>query len=113
EHLPEDFFEEPIQGPATTAPGITSATGVSAPCAEARGNVASDPQATLAQTLSIALPGCGASMGELQASAIVMALKQHHGNVSAAARALSVSRNTIYRRLGMRTDKTTPEKPSH
>ena len=45
------------------------------------------------------------------ALAIVTALKQHSGNVSAAARALNVSRNTIYRRL--RTDKTTPEMPSH
>jgi transcriptional regulator of acetoin/glycerol metabolism len=31
--------------------------------------------------------------------AIKKALKEHNGNVSAAARALGVSRNTIYRKL--------------
>jgi transcriptional regulator of acetoin/glycerol metabolism len=31
--------------------------------------------------------------------AIQQAMQQHHGNVTAAARALGVSRNTVYRKL--------------
>ncbi|HEX8784591.1 MAG TPA: sigma-54-dependent Fis family transcriptional regulator [Telluria sp.] len=41
----------------------------------------------------------GARLEDLQLSAILRALDAHGGNVSAAARALGVSRNTIYRKL--------------
>ncbi|MBR8327750.1 helix-turn-helix domain-containing protein, partial [Burkholderia orbicola] len=36
---------------------------------------------------------------DVAASAIAAALARHGGNVSAAARALGVSRNTIYRKM--------------
>ncbi|WP_118184323.1 sigma-54-dependent Fis family transcriptional regulator [Paraburkholderia phosphatilytica] len=39
------------------------------------------------------------SLQNLQASAIAAAVAQHNGNVSAAARALGVSRNTVYRHM--------------
>jgi transcriptional regulator with PAS, ATPase and Fis domain len=43
--------------------------------------------------------GTNARLEELELSAILRTLDAHGGNVSAAARALGVSRNTIYRKL--------------
>ncbi|WP_428839673.1 helix-turn-helix domain-containing protein [Burkholderia dolosa] len=40
-----------------------------------------------------------ARLQDVAASAIAAALARHGGNVSAAARALGVSRNTIYRKM--------------
>ncbi|ABE35637.1 bacterial regulatory, Fis family protein [Paraburkholderia xenovorans LB400] len=69
EHLPDDFFD----GLRTTA----------AACA---GN---------ADTL----PLPSGRLEDVAASVIAQAVAQHGGNVSAAARALGISRNTIYRKL--------------
>jgi sigma-54 dependent transcriptional regulator, acetoin dehydrogenase operon transcriptional activator AcoR len=44
----------------------------------------------------------GGSLRERQTSAVRSALDQHGGNVSAAARALGVTRNTIYRAVRAR-----------
>jgi transcriptional regulator of acetoin/glycerol metabolism len=69
EHLPDDFFEEP------------------------RVNT---------QNVFEACPSSAPASGRLQevtASVIAAALTRHRGNVSAAARALGVSRNTIYRKM--------------
>ena len=41
----------------------------------------------------------GANLGEMEIQAIHKALETHGGNVSAAARALGISRNTIYRKV--------------
>jgi len=71
EHLPEDFFED-LQRSAS-APGRQS-TG--------------DP----------AQPS-GARLQDVEASAIAAAIAQHNGNVSAAARMLGISRNTVYRKM--------------
>lgn len=49
-------------------------------------------------------PDRPASLEKLKANAIERALIEHRGNVSAAARALGISRNTIYRRLGRRSE---------
>ncbi|HEU0201582.1 MAG TPA: sigma-54-dependent Fis family transcriptional regulator [Burkholderiaceae bacterium] len=46
-----------------------------------------------------------ATLKDLEASAIERAMKEHGGNISAAARSLGVSRNTLYRRLGSTADK--------
>ncbi|MBL3966355.1 helix-turn-helix domain-containing protein, partial [Burkholderia sp. KCJ3K979] len=46
-----------------------------------------------------ALPPADARLQDVAASAIAAALARHGGNVSAAARALGVSRNTIYRKM--------------
>ncbi len=69
EHLPEDFLEETGAAPDTLASGGA--------------NPSMSPMGKLQ---------------ELEMSAIQRALQEHGGNVSAAARALGVSRNTIYRK---------------
>jgi sigma-54 dependent transcriptional regulator, acetoin dehydrogenase operon transcriptional activator AcoR len=74
EHLPDDFFDDPDT-----------------------------------MSLNAALPSSslsGAMSGKLQevtASLIASTLARHHGNVSAAARALGISRNTIYRKMPSQT----------
>jgi transcriptional regulator of acetoin/glycerol metabolism len=45
------------------------------------------------------LPLHDARMQDVQASAIAAAVARHNGNVSAAARALGISRNTVYRKM--------------
>jgi len=111
DHMPEDFFEDLQQGQSTAAPDIASRADPAAPRTPTRQDPAFAVQAPLRLAQPVVLLGDGTSMGDVQTLAIVTALKQHSGNVSAAARALNVSRNTIYRRL--RTDKTTPKMPSH
>jgi sigma-54 dependent transcriptional regulator, acetoin dehydrogenase operon transcriptional activator AcoR len=113
DHLSEDFFEELQQGQSAAAPQMPSGADPVAPWAPTRHDAAfaAEPPSRPAQPVVVL--GDATSMGDVQASAIVMALKKHNGNVSAAARALNVSRNTIYRRLGMRTSGTSSEKPSH
>jgi transcriptional regulator of acetoin/glycerol metabolism len=69
EHLPDDFFD----GLRTaTAPGTASTE---------------------------ALPLPSGRLEDVATSVIAQAVAQHGGNVSAAARALGISRNTIYRKL--------------
>jgi transcriptional regulator of acetoin/glycerol metabolism len=41
----------------------------------------------------------GAKLEEMEQSVILKSLEAHGGNVSATARALGVSRNTIYRKV--------------
>ena len=69
EHLPDDFFDD-VRGTAA-APASTTET----------------------------LPLSSGRLEDVAANAIAKAVAQHGGNVSAAARALGVSRNTIYRKL--------------
>ena len=83
EHLPEDFLEDVGGLPAVTALAASSA-GVSA--------AASPVMAALAAAGS-------AKLEDIELLTIQRALEEHRGNVSAAARALGVSRNTIYRKL--------------
>jgi sigma-54 dependent transcriptional regulator, acetoin dehydrogenase operon transcriptional activator AcoR len=75
-HLPEDFLEdiEAERRPAGAAPAAPAAAG--------------------APTLPVP------TLQEQEIQTIRNALRQFDGNVSAAARALGVSRNTVYRRLG-------------
>ncbi|MGA9913151.1 MAG: sigma-54-dependent Fis family transcriptional regulator [Paraburkholderia sp.] len=69
EHLPDDFFDDVRS--AAAAPVATTDT----------------------------LPLSSGRLEDVAANAIAQAVAQHGGNVSAAARALGVSRNTIYRKL--------------
>ncbi|NPT42416.1 GAF domain-containing protein [Paraburkholderia sp. 1N] len=69
EHLPDDFFDDVRS--AAAAPAGTTDT----------------------------LPLPSGRLEDVAANAIAKAVAQHGGNVSAAARALGVSRNTIYRKL--------------
>jgi len=57
-----------------------------------------DPGAQVAATAA-SMIATGANLEEMEHSAILKSLEAHGGNVSAAARALGVSRNTIYRKL--------------
>jgi transcriptional regulator with PAS, ATPase and Fis domain len=74
EHLPEDFLDD------IGVAAVPAATVASAP-----------PSA-------LSLPA-SARLEDIELLTIQKALDEHHGNVSAAARALGVSRNTIYRKL--------------
>ena len=76
-HLPDDFLEEfGDTGPGTAIPlrPVSSQGEEAAPIA----------------------PG---SLDDLEASAIQRAVEFHRGNISAAARELGISRNTLYRKL--------------
>jgi transcriptional regulator of acetoin/glycerol metabolism len=79
EHLPDDFLED-IAAPQSGAPE------------QAQGSAQADgaANATLAP---------GATLEDVELSVIHKSLEAHGGNVSATARALGVSRNTIYRKL--------------
>jgi transcriptional regulator of acetoin/glycerol metabolism len=70
EHLPDDFLEE-VASVSTDA----------------------------ATPSSDSMPLIGAKLGDVEISIIRKTLEAHNGNVSAAARVLGISRNTIYRRL--------------
>ncbi|MDS0858755.1 sigma-54-dependent Fis family transcriptional regulator [Burkholderia pseudomultivorans] len=79
EHLPDDFFDDLPDDdaqPAHDAPAPVAAPG------------AADAD-----------PFGDTRLQDVAASAIAAALARHGGNVSAAARALGVSRNTIYRKM--------------
>lgn len=52
-----------------------------------------------ARTQEIAAPMGGDSLQDIAAQAIRLAIESHQGNLSAAARQLGVSRNTLYRKL--------------
>ncbi|RKE37898.1 transcriptional regulator of acetoin/glycerol metabolism [Paraburkholderia sp. BL23I1N1] len=69
EHLPDDFFDD-VRGTAAAPVSIMET-----------------------------LPLSSGRLEDVAANAIAKAVAQHGGNVSAAARALGVSRNTIYRKL--------------
>ena len=79
EHLPDDFLED-IAAPQTGAPDHAHGTGHG------------DKSANAALTP-------GATLEDVELSVIHKSLEAHGGNVSATARALGVSRNTIYRKL--------------
>ncbi|MFC5300837.1 sigma-54-dependent Fis family transcriptional regulator [Azospira restricta] len=79
-HLPEELFD--------AAPAATHAAPVAVPGdATAAGSYALPPLA-------------GASLDEIGRQAALRALDAAGGNVSAAARQLGISRNTLYRKLG-------------
>ncbi|PZX23922.1 putative transcriptional regulator, Sigma-54 dependent family [Cupriavidus phytorum] len=69
EHLPDDFLDDLREAPAA-APAVAMAQGM---------------QPT--------------RLAEVEAMAIVATVKAHNGNISAAAKALGISRNTVYRKM--------------
>ncbi|AOJ35757.1 sigma-54-dependent Fis family transcriptional regulator [Burkholderia metallica] len=80
EHLPDDFFDDLRRddAPAVSDPSAAASAGPG---------------------VTDAFPPADARLQDVAASAIAAALARHGGNVSAAARALGVSRNTIYRKM--------------
>jgi sigma-54 dependent transcriptional regulator, acetoin dehydrogenase operon transcriptional activator AcoR len=85
-HLPDDFLEELAEQPAAR------------PSAQTVAAIAwLEPMATPAPGGPIC-EAAGHSLQDVALSAMAHMLRQHQGNVSAAAKALGVSRNTIYRK---------------
>jgi transcriptional regulator of acetoin/glycerol metabolism len=72
-HMPDDFLDDIAQTPAEAPAPIISSTA---------------PR----------MIPCGANLEEMEQSLILRTLEANGGNVSATARALGVSRNTIYRK---------------
>ncbi|MGI4888953.1 MAG: sigma-54-dependent Fis family transcriptional regulator, partial [Janthinobacterium lividum] len=81
DHLPDDFLED-WQARHGDRPAPVSATAADVqPAAVAPGNA--HPK----------------RLADVESMAIMAAVKAHNGNISAAAKALGISRNTIYRRI--------------
>ena len=72
EHLPDDFLDDIVERSSTDAAAVAVATVASA---------------------------APVSLDDMAVNAMQLALERHHGNVSATARELGVSRNTLYRKL--------------
>ena len=85
-HLPDDFLEEMALQTAGQPPLQTTAA-----------IAAAQPLAALAPGRPVC-EAAGHSLQDVALSAMARMLRQHQGNVSAAAKALGVSRNTIYRK---------------
>ncbi|MGC4365122.1 sigma-54-dependent Fis family transcriptional regulator [Hydrogenophaga sp. R2] len=97
DHLPDDFVEELAQiDAATPAGGPTTVTAAATPATPASSQAAPDvPPAAVAEPA--AAPEVH-SLQDVALQAMAQMLRLHKGNVSAAAKALGVSRNTIYRK---------------
>ncbi len=90
EHLPDDFLDDVI----LVHPGSGFSMGTAANTGAGIGLAANDA----CPSASHALPA-NATLDDVELLAIRRSLQEHAGNVSATARALGVSRNTIYRKL--------------
>jgi transcriptional regulator of acetoin/glycerol metabolism len=123
EHLPDDFVEEVAELIAASAPVCmhTSATVLSASSAQAMSSAVVSsmlpfaaypisPTSPMSIPMDMADPGVSTAtppvpawtpkgLQEVELQTIQSALTQCGGNVSAAARLLGVSRNTIYRKV--------------
>lgn len=103
-HLPEDFIEE-FRSEQLLAMRSCSGSQVLQVNAGSTGPLRALEVGQVAPPARAAQPAAGpaeteaSSLRNLHACAIRSALSQYRGNVSAAARALGVSRNTIYRAL--------------
>lgn len=90
DHLPDDFLEELAQidltAPVPTPAAVAAPAPAVMPVPEAAAPVASVAEPELHSLQDVAL------------QAMAQMLRLHKGNVSAAAKALGVSRNTIYRK---------------
>lgn len=88
-HLPDDFLDElehnqtPDLADGALVDGFGTVAGIEPPSPPPMGEVA---------------PGDGQRLQDVTLSAMAQMLRLHKGNVSAAAKALGVSRNTIYRK---------------
>jgi transcriptional regulator of acetoin/glycerol metabolism len=87
EHLPDDFLDDvggADCGSGEAGRGDAAASAVPAADALAAGDASVRD---------------GARLQDVAASVVAMTLARYGGNVSAAARALGVSRNTVYRKM--------------
>ncbi len=91
EHLPEDILDEIVRANGAAPHGLTlNASPVTPAPSQADTPTAPSPAAATA----------GANLADIELAAIHRALDDCQGNVSAAARRLGISRNTLYRKLG-------------
>ncbi|WP_011297941.1 sigma-54-dependent Fis family transcriptional regulator [Cupriavidus necator] len=81
DHLPDDFLDDLRERQQQAATTAAQAAPVSAVLPVGQG--AAQPT----------------RLAEVEALAIVAAVNAHHGNISAAAKALGISRNTVYRKM--------------
>jgi sigma-54 dependent transcriptional regulator, acetoin dehydrogenase operon transcriptional activator AcoR len=88
-HLPDDFLEELDQGHGL-APSVTAQPEMVEPVNAAPACTPHEPIAEVT--------GEGQKLHDVALGAMAQMLRLHKGNVSAAAKALGVSRNTIYRK---------------
>jgi transcriptional regulator with PAS, ATPase and Fis domain len=84
DHLPDDFLEDRLARQAAH-PTLDATTPDPAPSGTRAAEAAPRAQPT--------------RLADVEVLAIVAAVKAHHGNISAAAKALGISRNTIYRKM--------------
>ena len=97
-HLPDDFLEE-VNRSRSRAASSRAAEGTPdiAPSSTAEASRPALPDFSAADSIA-ADPGTGV-LKDMRALAIRSALERHAGNISAAARSLGISRNTVYRAL--------------
>jgi transcriptional regulator of acetoin/glycerol metabolism len=88
QHLPDDFLEE------VHSMGL----GMAAPMAELPALALAPVAPAAPMWIETTVAPAPAKLDQLSLDAISHALRSHSGNVSAAAKALGVSRNTIYRK---------------
>jgi transcriptional regulator of acetoin/glycerol metabolism len=95
EHLADDFLEDVGAGCDEVVVGRNVGVALNAPA------FSSSPTTpvTDASAVGDASVPDGTRLQDVAASVVAMTLARYGGNVSAAARALGVSRNTIYRRM--------------
>ena len=88
-HLPDDFLEE-LDHEAVMAPSVAPAAPIVVPVDAAPAGHTPEPVAEVGTE--------GQRLQDVALGAMAQMLRLHKGNVSAAAKALGVSRNTIYRK---------------
>ncbi|MFW2357047.1 sigma-54-dependent Fis family transcriptional regulator [Hydrogenophaga sp.] len=88
-HLPDDFLEE-LDHQQVVAPAAAPVAPIMVPVDAAPACSAPEPAAEVSAE--------GQKLQDVALSAMAQMLRLHKGNVSAAAKALGVSRNTIYRK---------------
>ena len=92
EHLTEDILEDILRAARVVPQACTLPCLTDAPC---------PPGAVCSSTAPCAAAPSGiVNLAEIELAAIRVTLQNHAGNVSAAARQLGISRNTLYRKLG-------------
>ena len=90
-HLPDDFLDDWRE---------RNAAGTATPAAAASGARPAAVPGVAPPDSVPPLPLRPTRLADVEALTIVATVKAHHGNISAAAKALGISRNTVYRKLG-------------